>query len=656
MNNALKSNTNIKSKLTKEEMKINNLVNFGNSTMNSNTFDIKNYLNLYEKLKPQKSKNKKSYKILNSVSKLSTFDTKFKPANLPSEGIVTSTNYKTSSLDKNFGKGLNMKKNFNIMTSTYIGNNNSKIKDLSFYKFPYTKSSNNFIYNRNKFEQKYAPTQTNESFNVFKVVKEIKKSLQFPKIVNNSHSKNKKAQIRNVYPKNIENLPIAYKDKYISSIFDSTNVLNNYNSRKELQLDIDNDLKGFPIKTKRVAIKNVLIDLLNNETVKLTEKEKILKAKNEKNEKILLTELKEFNEFTEQQKQQCKNLEIYHENLQRQNELLIKELVNFRVNKKINTDETQKTLEQIESLRNYALFVHKALEKDSTRYEKSIFPNYQEEKIDEYEKNIEKVKNEVLKNYQIFWDKQYKDQLKNELKFLNNIDSMSFKFREIEGNIMRLLEELSNIEEEVEAEKKRDDETLKYLKERFANTTEEYEAINEKFKIEQNYMNNLAQKENELNSEYIVLIKELFLSILEVFGRFDKKKLNYNVILKEKIDKDNVELYLKEGERILRSMEDYLNSTLLEIKSFKDNDGKFFNQFMVGMKKRMKEEQIIQFKKNKMNRILGINNEIINKANKVPFILRQTAVPYHSPKKKEKKVINYDLIKKIEDEELIKYQ
>ena len=656
MNNSLKSNTNIKSKLTKEEMKINNLVNFGNSTMNSNTFDIKNYLNLYEKLKPQKSKNKKSYKILNSVSKLSTFDTKFKPANLPSEGIVTSTNYKTSSLDKNFGKGLNMKKNFNIMTSTYIGNNNSKIKDLSFYKFPYTKSSNNFIYNRNKFEQKYAPTQTNESFNVFKVVKEIKKSLQFPKIVNNSHSKNKKAQIRNVYPKNIENLPIAYKDKYISSVFDSTNVLNNYNSRKELQLDIDNDLKGFPIKTKRVAIKNVLIDLLNNETVKLTEKEKILKAKNEKNEKILLTELKEFNEFTEQQKQQCKNLEIYHENLQRQNELLIKELVNFRVNKKINTDETQKTLEQIESLRNYALFVHKALEKDSTRYEKSIFPNYQEEKIDEYEKNIEKVKNEVLKNYQIFWDKQYKDQLKNELKFLNNIDSMSFKFREIEGNIMRLLEELSNIEEEVEAEKKRDDETLKYLRERFANTTEEYEAINEKFKIEQNYMNNLAQKENELNSEYIVLIKELFLSILEVFGRFDKKKLNYNAILKEKIDKDNVELYLKEGERILRSMEDYLNSTLLEIKSFKDNDGKFFNQFMVGMKKRMKEEQIIQFKKNKMNRILGINNEIINKANKVPFILRQTAVPYHSPKKKEKKVINYDLIKKIEDEELIKYQ
>lgn len=100
---------------------------------------------------------------------------------------------------------------------------------------------------------------------------------------------------------------------------------------------------------------------------------------------------------------------------------------------------------------------------------------------------------------------------------------MSYKFQEIEGNIMRLLEELSDIQEETEAEEKKDNETLKYLRERFANTNEEYETIEEKFKIEQNYMNNLAQKENELNSEYIVLIKELFLSILEVFGRFDKK-------------------------------------------------------------------------------------------------------------------------------------
>ena len=651
MNNSIR--TNILSKIKKENYKSNDLIKIGFSTMNSNNFDIKHYLNVVEKLKPKKSKNQKSFNIFNSASKYSSFDTKFKPLNFNTEGCITSTNYKTSSMDKNFGKGIR-KKAGNIMTSTYVGNNKNKMKEASFYKFPYTKSTSNFIYNRNNFPN-YSPTQTNESFNVFKAVKEIKKSLQFPKI-NNKKAESKKIQIRNVYPTNEENLPLAYKDKYISSVFDSTNVLNNYHSRKELELDIDNNLKAFPIKTKNVAVNNVLIDLINNETVKLTQKEKNIKTKNEINQKILLTEIKEFEDFTEKQKQYCRNLEVFHEDLQKRNDLLIQELVNYRIIKKTNTDETQKILEQIESLRNLALFVHKALEKDSSRYEISIFPDYQEEKIGEYDKNIEKIKNNVIEKYRIFWDKNYREQLKNELKFLNNTDSMIYKFRELEGNILRLLDEAFSINKEIERDEKLNQENLEYLQERYNKVKEEYDMYDEKLKIEEAFLNNLTEKENELNSEYIKLIGELFLSILQVFGRFDKKKLNYNILLKEKINKDNVDLYLKEGERILRDMEDYLNSSLLEIKSFKENDTIFFNKFMNSMKKKMKEEQIIQFKKNKVSNLIGKNNQIINKANKIPFIMRKVVVPYHSPKKKLKKVINYELIKKLEDEELMKYQ
>ena len=652
MNNFLK--TNIKEKMKKEELKLIDLADIDNLTINSNTFDIKNYLNFCEKYKPEKNKNKNSFNKLNSVSKFSTFDSKFKPVNFSSEGIATSTNYKTSSMNKNFGKGLKGKKNLNIMTSTYIGNNNNKLKNTSLSNFPYTKSTSNFSYNRNNL-YKYSPTQTNESFNVFKVVKEIKKSYQFPKIINNQ-KQNKKILIRNIYPENIEKMPIAYKDKYLPSVYDSTNVINNYNSRKELELDIDNDIKAFSNKAKKVAVKNILIDVLNNETVKLSEKEKFLKNKNEKNNKILITELKEFNDFTEKQKQYCKNLEIYHENLQRQNELLIKELVNYRVNKKNYSDETQKLLEQIESLRIYALFVHKALEKDFSRYEKNIFPDYHEEKLDEYDKNIEKVKNNVINNYKIFWDKQYKEELKDELKFLSNTDSLYYKFNELEGSIIRLLDELTDIKEEMERDEKNKKVSFRYLQERYDNTKEEYELLEEKLKIEKSQMSNLTRKESELNNEYIGLIREIFLSILDVFERFDRKKLNYNAVVKEKINNDNVDLYIKDAERILRDMEEFLNSKLLEIKSFKDNDSKFFNKFMVGMKKKMKEEQIIQFKKNKMTNLIGKNNQIINKANKVPFILRKTEGPYHSLKKKIKTVINYDLIKKLEDEELIKFQ
>ena len=654
MNNPIK--TKIIKKIKKEENKINNLENLGNTMISSEKFDIKNYLSLYEKYNPKKSRSK--FNIYNSMTQFSTFNKKFKPVNIITEGNATSTNYKTASMDKNFSKNNKINEDINIMTSTYNSNQKNEIKDLSFYKFPFTKSTSNFVNNRNKFNNnKYSPSQTNEneSFNVFKAVKEIKKSCKFPKIINNKLNINNKIPIRNAYPISTKNTHIVYKDKYLSSILDSKNVINNYNYRKELELETDNDIKLFPIKTKTVALKNVLIDLMNNETAKLSEKENDLKIKNEQNEKVLLTELKEFNDFTEKQKQYCKNLEVFHENLVRQNEQLISQLVKFKINKKNYADETQKTLEQIESLRNYALFVHKALEKDCTRYENSIFPNYQDEKLGEYDKIIEQIKSNVIDKYKIFWDKQYKEELKDELKFLNNTDSMFFRFNEIEGNIMRLLDEQFNIQKEMEREEKRGNEILKYLQARYDNTYEEYKSYEDKLIIEKNLFKGLTEKENELNIEYTQFIKDLFLNIVDVFGRFDKRKFDTHLLMKEKITKDNVDVFLREGERILRDMEEFLNSKLLAIDSYKINDSKFFNKFMNNMKKKMKEEQMILFKKNKMENLIGKNNKIINKANKVPFILRKTEAPYHSPKKKEKKVINYDLIKKLEDDELLKY-
>ena len=642
-------------KLKKEEDKLNHLINLGNKMVISKNFNIKNYLNFFEQLKTPKIK--KPFNLLNSIT---TFNTKSNLINYNTDGYISSTNYKTSSVDKYFNKGkatfhnnINNIKKVNIMTSTFNESNNNK--DLSFYNIPYTNSSSNFIIN-SKFKTNYSPIKSDENFNVFKAVKEIKKSLQFPKINNTFNSKKKNIKTRNYYPKKSNNIPIAYKDKYLNTVLESTEVINNYNLRKELEFETDNDLTSFPKKTKDVSLKNVLIKLINHETVKLSEKEDDLKTKNEKNQKLLITEIKEFNDFTEKQKQFCKNLEVLHENLIKQNEYLNKEFINYKINNKSLTDETQKILEQIESLRNYALFVHQALEKDYSLYEKSIFPDYQNEKIDEYEKNIEKVKNFVLNNYRLFYDKQYKEQLKRELKFLNNIELLFFKFSQIEGDIMRLIEEQYNINAEIKAERKKDKENIKYLKERYDTALIEYNINDEKLQIEKNFMTGLNEKENELNSEYLELIAELFYSIADNFGRFNKNSFNTKYLMKEKISRDNIDTYLKEGKRILRETEEALNNVLLSIKSYQENDTKFFNKFMDNTKKKLKDEQIAMFKRKKMVNLIGKNNQIINKANKVPFIKRKTASPYHSPKKKEKNVINYDLIKKLEDEELIKFQ
>ena len=58
----------------------------------------------------------------------------------------------------------------------------------------------------------------------------------------------------------------------------------------------------------------------------------------------------------------------------------------------------------------------------------------------------------------------------------------------------------------------------------------------------------------------------------------------------------------------------------------------------------------------RLNKQLEVEVKAIKNAHKVTLIPRKVAIPYQSPKKKEKKVINYDLIKRLEDEELLKYQ
>ena len=127
--------------------------------------------------------------------------------------------------------------------------------------------------------------------------------------------------------------------------------------------------------------------------------------------------------------------------------------------------------------------------------------------------------------------------------------------------------------------------------------------------------------------------------------------MNYKFILNSSIDKDNIHICLKEGERLLREKEDLFNNTLLSIKSFQENDGRFFNQIMEETKQKNKLQKHLLYKKKKMEKQFETEAKVIHKVNRIPFISRKTEAPYLSPKNKIKKVINYEQIIRREDEE-----
>ena len=643
---------------------LNSLANFGGTITVDQDFDIKNYLNSIEGGDLSVNKKQKKDNVLNSTSQFTTFNSNAYPKNTIYNGYlmtfnnVPSTKAKFKKSGASFSSDLTKKKYLNTTTSSYLehkyNNKNNYITNTN-NNFLSTKNTSKLLYKRNKNLINKTAIQSNENFNVFKAIKEIKKSAQLPKIYNMKKNSNKKLFITNNNQEN-KKAPLAYSKEYVDIVFDSKRLINYYNFRKGLDLDPPENLVSFSSKKKEISVNNVLIDLLHNETERLSVKEKIFKARNEKNKNALNNNIKDFEDFTDEQKQVCKSIENCYDKLLRENNILLNELIKYKSINKSYADDIQKVLEQIENLRVYALFVHQSLEKDISRFEKSIFPDYRSEKLVDYNKKIETIRNFVINNYSIFWEPRYAKELEEDLEYLKNPDLLLQKLHEIEGNIMRLLEFKDNLIKESEEEEKKHEIILGELKSRYEDAKIDYKKNSKKLKFELSQIDNLKKKEVDHNSEFIELIGILFLNIVEVFGKNDKYKNNYKSILNGKIDKDNISICLKEGRRLLRENEDLLNNTLLAIKSYQEKDERFFNQVMDETKQKNKAQKHLMYKKNKMD--MQFENEVkfIHKTNKIKILSRKTEAPYHSPQKKVKKVINLGQIKRLEDEELLKYQ
>jgi hypothetical protein len=255
----------------------------------------------------------------------------------------------------------------------------------------------------------------------------------------------------------------------------------------------------------------------------------------------------------------------------------------------------------------------------------------------------------------MFYDPRYKDELKNELKFLDNPQLLVDRLEDKERDIMRILNVKNNIIKEISNNQKEYKAELDDLKKKCDKEENEYKKFLKEINSQMNGINNLIKKEDEYDNDINKLIGGLFLDIVDTFGKNDKDNFRYKQVLNSKIDKDNINICIREGERLLREQEDLLNNTLYLMATYKEKDPRFFGKILEEAKKRNKIEKQMQFKMSRLNKQLEVEVKAINNAHKLTFIPRKVAIPYHSPKKKEKKVVNYEKIKKYEDEELLKY-
>jgi hypothetical protein len=209
---------------------------------------------------------------------------------------------------------------------------------------------------------------SSDNFNALKTIKNIKNN------ITKFNKENKNADYFKKIP--VYRNRVAFHDKYENFVFDANKMINNHRT-KESELNVDDiDLNDFISKNKKISINNVMIEIMKN-------KNKYLKSNNE----IRIKNIQNFEKIIEEDEQNFEDLTLKHLNINNKINDLIKEmskqkssLVNlfylYTIKNESLEDNIFKIIEQIESIRMYAKFVHKILGNNEKCFEKELIPDY----------------------------------------------------------------------------------------------------------------------------------------------------------------------------------------------------------------------------------------------------------------------------------------
>ena len=231
MNTFTHSNKDMQSQNIEGPLK--NLFHLGGTMVVDKGFDIRNYLNVLERTGFEKNKNLKKLNPLNSTSHISSFNYRVKPGNIIYNAYLTTFNNVPNSKGKfkkteaSFSTDMTKKKYLNTGSSTNLDYKNIITNTNTNYNSNYnlilTKNTGYSLSKGNKIDKNYSPEPSNENFNIFKAIKEIKKSTQIQKL-NIKKTPNKKLFITKI--PNYRRIPLAFSKEYVDTVFDSKKVIN----------------------------------------------------------------------------------------------------------------------------------------------------------------------------------------------------------------------------------------------------------------------------------------------------------------------------------------------------------------------------------------------------------------------------------------------
>ncbi len=617
-----------------------NSLKLGPSMILGPKFDIKKYIN---NINPRQYSAKKE-----KINLPPLFDNLYKRTKNDNRKYKLSTIYDDNLLSHKKNK-LRMKSPSIVSTSISYNNNSLSIKKNKNNTFH---TINNTKLDKNSSIKTYFETETNsksldlnnrldkeknkdENFNFIKEIKKIKKFTDI------SH-KDKSI-------KNIMGNRVAFDQNNLDIIFEPVKVINDFYNFKQRELSSNKDnISSFLTESKDISKRNVIVKLLNNQKLvynkELNERNKIL----ENNKKTLDLYENNFHIFERSQKLSCRKIDDLLTNLLIYKRKLLREKYKLNSEVRIKEDERQKLLERIDELRIIAKFVTKVLQTDLDLYKIKIIPEYSSERLPNYEL----ISNEVFQRFNfLLSEKESKNTKKEDINILRQIDHLNDsellydQFHKIEEEIINTLKNKETIKKETVEIKNEGKKQKKDILKRIENLENELNLYKSMYEREETEYEDIYKRIDTGEGEFDEIIKDLYNDVIgtEKINKKSKK----NII---NINKASFEL-----KNVIIGKEMKINKLIMTLEKYEKEDINLFTKAVHHRKKYNKEMNINLLK---MKIIDGEKKkeEMNNPTEKLIFIQRKCEPPYQAPKKEKKIKFDPELVKKLEDDELMTYK
>ena len=656
-------------------------IHHGNSLVLGPTFDIKKYLESIETLEKTGRKqkfyfppisDKKNFK--NRKNYLSTLSNEYslihKTKSLHSkkknfeESSISNNKFNTNSKQFLFSSALNTINDYNS-----ISNDKTKASKTSRNNCETETDSRTLDIRDNKKYDIDNDSDKEENLNILKKIKSIKKEIDI------SH---KEKSIKNIMEQKI-----VYDQNNLDCVFQPVRIIHDYDNFKKRDLNKNRgDISNFILNNQEISKNNLLLKLIDKQKRYFNKNiAQRMKTIDSNKNKIDIDEIN-FECFTTNQKQANKRIENKLNDLLVKTRRLLIEERRFLTEIRIKEDERQKYLEQIDELRTIAKFVNKVLGNSQeiiNLFKIKIIPEYSSEKLPNYEK----ITKEVCKRYNFLlyedneinkdtMSKSNKSISKNssrldnkiintelsqkemdlyrEYNSLNDCELFYDQYYKIENDIIKDVKKKEEFNIEFEEMKKEEIDQFIYIHKRIEHLENELNSIKNLYEKEKKHCNGLIKFNKIRNVDLDDIVYDLYYEVMGIFNKVKKSEGNTN----SKKELIGVNSALKEIRTIIVDSEEKIEKYMKLLESYEKSDKYVFGRICNHIRNSRKERKVNVLKKILANDEKEKKEQ--KKEEKIIFIKRKAEPPFQPNKKKKKVKLDPELVKQLEDEELITYK